>query len=339
MAAPLNEQVVVIVGASSGIGRAAAEKFAQAGAKLVLAARGEEALNTVAEEIRIGGGQVIAVPADIAYWPQVEAIARQAVEAYGRIDTWVNDAAVSQYGTVEDTPIEDIERVIDVNLMGTIHGIKAALPYMRRQGQGTIINIGSVLSQRSVPLQAAYCASKHGVKGFSEALRLELKRDYPDIHVTVVFPASINTPLFRHAKSDMGVRPMPIPPVYQPELVADAIVSAAVHPKRRVYAGDAAVIFSLSERISPALTDRIMMIGSWIFKTQKSKQPDDGQHSLYDPLPGSGSVHGDFGHLSIPSVWTRLFEMGSGWRRLLMPVALIGSAVVALFRRQGEASS
>lgn len=334
MGRPLQEQVVVITGASSGIGREAALKFGQAGARVVLAARNETALNEVAEEIRQAGGQAHVVPTDVSQWDQVRHLAQEAIGLYGRIDTWVNDAAASIYGTVEETEVHEIDRLMQTNLLGTIYGVKAVLPYMKEQAQGTIINLGSVVSQRAVPLQAFYSASKHAIKGFTEALWLELEREKTGIRVTLILPASVNTPFFNHARSKMDEQPMPVPPVYEPALAADAIVHAAQHPKRDVYVGGASMMFTILERISPALADRFMMIGSWIFRLQKTGQPDDGRDSLFNPSTGRGRVRGDFAHLTKPSMFTPVFEFLPAWIRVALPAMLAGGVYMLLRRRE-----
>ena len=333
MAPPLSEQVIVITGASSGIGRETARRFAQAGAAVVLAARNEQGLETVAQEIRRAGGRCHVVPTDVSSWEQVEMLAQEAVATYGRIDTWVNDAGVSIYATVEDTTPEEFEQLMRVNVYGTFHGSKAALNHMRVQGTGTIINIGSAMSARSLPLQSAYSASKHAVKGFTEALRMELRRDHPGINVTLILPASVNTPFFNHARSKMGVKPQPIPPVYHPKLIADAVVYAAEHARRDMHVGGASWMFVVLQRLSPALGDRVMKIGDWIWKQQKTDEPDDGRDALFSPVYESGRVHGDFAHLTKPSLYGRLVEMMPNWTRVAVPTA--AAAALVLLRRRG----
>lgn len=329
----LNEQVIVMTGASSGIGREAALKFGRAGASLVLAARNETALQQVASEIREAGGQAHVVVTDVSNPESVNALALQAISIFGRVDTWVNDAGVSVYATVEETSVEEIERIIQVNLLGTIYGIKAILPYMKQQGSGTIINIGSVASVRPLPLQAAYSASKHGIKGFTNALRMELQRERANIQVTLILPASINTPFFNHARSKMGVKPMPMPPVYTPELVADAIVMAAQTRKRDIYAGGAGWTFAVLERISPALADRVLMMGNMAFRLQKTNEPDDGQDNLFMRSTGEGRVEGDFAELTKPSLYTRLMEL-SPKAVVMIPAVVAGAVAVSGLRRR-----
>ncbi len=233
MSKPLSEQVVVIVGASSGIGRASALAFAARGAKVVCAASGTRALDTVVDEIRRAGGSAVAAPADIADPAAVRALAELAERQYGRIDTWVNVAAVGVWGRVEDVTAAEFERVMRVNFLGHVHGVHAALPALRRAGGGTIIGVSSVEGVRAVPLQAPYAASKFALRALYDCLRSELAQDGEPIAVTTILPASVDTPFFEHARSKLGVMVKPPPPVYAPEVVADSIVYAARHPRRR----------------------------------------------------------------------------------------------------------
>jgi short-subunit dehydrogenase len=278
------DQVVVITGASSGIGRATALEFAKHRASLVLAARNELALEEVAEAVKRRGARVLVVPTDVAESEQVNRLARAAVGKFGRIDCWINNAGVTEYATVEKTGVEEFERIIQVNLLGQFYGVKAALPYLKQQAEATIINVSAVLGERAVPLQAAYVASKHGVKGFTDALRLELKRTNPGIKVTLIVPASMNTSLFEHAPSKMGVKPRPIWPVYNPNLVAKAIVSAAERPRREIVVGQVGKLLLLLARLSPALVDWLMLLGDIIFKQQQTDLPPNSQDNLFAPL-------------------------------------------------------
>ncbi len=331
----IGEQVVVITGASSGIGRETAVRFGQQGASVVLAARNEAALEEAAKEVGRLGDKARVVVTDVAEWGQVNRLAQEAVERFGRIDTWVNNASTGGYGTVEEMSIEEIERIIRINLMGEIYGMKAALPHLRRQGQGTIINVASVLGERSVPLQAAYCAAKRGVSGFTEALRLELEHECSGIVVTLIVPSSINTPLFDHALSKLGVKPRPIPPVYEPKVVAEAILFAAEHPRRDIVVGGAGKMLAVGERISPRLMDRFMLMRGQMFKIQKTDQPDNGQDNLFKPMGGAGSTTGDFGQRSkSTSIYTRYLEQYPNRKRVLLGATAAGA--VALLRRVGR---
>ncbi len=331
----ISEQVVVIAGASSGIGRETAVQFGQQGASVVLAARNASALREVAGEVVRGGGDAHVVVTDLSDWEQVDRLAQEAVARFGGIDTWVNLAAIAGYATVEQMSVEEIERQVRVNLMSQIYGMKAVIPHMKRERQGTIINVSSVMGVRSVPLQAAYCAAKHGVKGFTESLRLELEHEKTGINVTLILPSSINTPLFAHARSKLGVKPMPIPPVYEPRVVAEAILFAAEHPRREIVVGGAGKMLTLMERLSPSLVDRSMLARGLIFRLQMTDQPDDGEDNFFAPLDGSASVTGEFGQGSkSTSLYTRHLEQYPRRKRALLAAATLGT--LALIRRVGR---
>jgi short-subunit dehydrogenase len=330
----LSEQVVVITGASSGIGRQTALDFGARGASVVLAARNETALHDVAQQIERTGGSAHVVPTDVSDPAQVERLGQEAVNRFGRIDTWVNNAAISAYATVEEMLPEEVSRIIDVNLKGQIYGCRVAIQHMRRQGQGCIINVASALAKRSILLQATYSASKHGIKGFTEALRLEMEREHTGIDVTLIMPASTNTPLFRHARSKLGVMPRPIPPVYEPSVVSEAILYAAEHPRRDVVIG-AGKMLTFMERMSPPLVDRYMLQGDRAYKQQVTNSPDDGLDNFDRPIEGTGSVTGDFGNESkSSSLYTRVLELHPTRKRALWAIVAIGA--LALARRAGR---
>jgi NAD(P)-dependent dehydrogenase (short-subunit alcohol dehydrogenase family) len=330
---PIEQQVVVITGTSSGIGRAAALAFGERGASVVLAARNAEAMQLVAEQIRAKGGEAHVVVTDVSIWQQVEHLANEALNRFGRIDTWVNNAAVNEHATVEQMTIEEIERIIQVNLMGQIYGMKAALAPMRRQRSGTIINIGSVLSTRAAPLHAPYVASKHGIAGFTDTLRMELMYERMPINLTLIMPGYIDTPLFINARSKLGVKPKPVPPVYAPEVVVEAILYAAEHPRRDMLVGGQAAFVNLLQRISPALVDRLMVMRGLMFEQQKTNQPDDGYDNLFQPTRGPGSIRGDWSECALPrSPYTRYLEFHPYRKGLL--VAALGWGLFRLARRQ-----
>src|SRR3712207_1113589 len=245
---PVEEQVVALMGASSGIGRGTALRFADRGAKVVVSARNEEGLNSLVDEIRGKGGQATAIPAEATEFEQVKAVADGAVEEYGRLDTWVHLAAVLLVASFEETTPEEFARVIDVNLMGQVYGAMAALPHIKREGGGALIHVSSMGAKRSIPLQSAYCASKHGIDGFLESLRVELKHEGWPISVTQVMPATINTPFFDKGRSKVGVKAVGIPPIYEPHTVADIILYAAENPARDLVCGGAAQALILNQR-------------------------------------------------------------------------------------------
>lgn len=324
---PLGEQVVVVVGASSGIGREIALQYGARGASVVVAARRGPALDDLVGVIEGRGGLGLAVPTDVAEWDQVEQLAGRAVDRFGRVDTWVTCAGVSIFGMLADVAVADISRVLQVNLMGHVHGIKAALPVMRRQHGGTIIGISSVLGVRAIPLQAPYCASKHGVEGLYESLRMEERRARSGVRVTTILPGPINTPFYDVARSTMGVRPAPIPPLYPPSAVAEAVLFAAVHERRRIIVGGTGAQLAALQRVSPALVDRVLSIGNQIFERQRKPEVDDGRSNLHHPA-GSAEVTGSYGHLSFGrSLYTRALAQHPARARSLLGAAAAGAAV------------
>jgi short-subunit dehydrogenase len=331
----LSDQVVVITGASQGIGRETALRFGAAGASVVVAARNDQALEELASEVGRLGGRAVTVVADVADHRHVERIGTVALERFGRVDTWVNNAAVSIYGTVEQVEPEEMERLVQVNLLGLMYGSKVAVTLMKPRGGGTIINVGSALSHRAIPLQAAYVASKHGVAGFSEALRLELMREDAAIDVVVILPSSINTPLFDFARSKLGVQPMPVPPVYAPAVVAEAICHAAEHGGREIVVGGWGKLLTVAQWLSPSLLDRYMLQGGRAFEQQKTDRPDDLRDNLFEPSTGPGSTTGQFAAGSKESsLYTRHLELHPVRKRA--SVLTLGVVFAALIRRIGR---
>lgn len=298
---PLNQQVVAVVGASSGIGRATALKLAAKGAKLVLSSRSLPGLTSLMTEVMDLGGEAMIVPADVADFNQVKAIADKAVEYFGRLDTWVHAAATGVLARFEEITPEEFKRVIDVVLMGQVYGAKAALPHLKREGRGALIHITSVEARRAIPLQSPYSAAKHGVEGFLEAMRVELQHDNIPVSVTNIMPSVINTPYYNKAKSKLGVKPTGIPPYYDPELVADAILYAAEHPTRDMIVGDSGRVVDLLQKISPQFMD--LALKTIAFSGQRTQEPkSETDNNLYDPATEAyDRVDGDFNNLVIPS--------------------------------------
>src|ERR671916_1055587 len=287
---PIENQVAVVMGASSGIGRETAFRLAKRGAKVVVAARSEAGLRSLEEEIRRLGGEARAVVADVSEFEQVEAVAQSAVEEYGRLDTWVHLAAAGLFAPFDQTEPEEFKRVVDVNLMGQVYGAMAALPHIKREGGGALVHVSSMGAKRSIPLQSAYCASKHGIDGFLEALRAELRREGAPVSVTQVMPATINTPLFDKVRTKLGVRPVAPPPIYQPGGVADAIPYAAEHPARDLVVGGAARAVMTGQQISPRLLDALLeRFGFEVHYTDEPKSEDDPDN-LFEPVRGLDTV-------------------------------------------------
>jgi NAD(P)-dependent dehydrogenase (short-subunit alcohol dehydrogenase family) len=326
------EQVVVITGASSGIGRACALAFGKRGAAVVLAARNAEALNHVAGEIAAAGGRAHVVVTDVALWPQVQHLADVAVRQFGRIDTWINNAAVNEHASVEQMTIEELDRIIQVNLMGQIYGMKAALGPMRRQKSGTIINMGSAVSTRAVPLHAPYVASKHAIAGFTDSLRMELMHEKMPITVTLIQPGFIDTPFFHNARSKLGAQSRPIPPIYAPEVVADTVLFAAEHPRRNLVVGGQAAFAIFLDKLSPGLLDRLMVARGAAFRLQKEDRPDDGYDNLFEPSRGIGAVNGTWSDQALrSSFYTKHIECYPNRKRMLW--AALGAGLLLLARR------
>ncbi len=301
---PINQQVVAVVGASSGIGRLTALQFAKRGAKVVVAARSQPGLDSLVKEIQQAGGEVTAIAADVAVFEQVKAIADKAVEVYGRLDTWVHLAATGVLATFDNITPEEFKRVIDVNLTGQAYGAMAALPHLKREGRGALIHISSVEARRSIPYQSPYSASKHGVEGFLESLRVELKHEGIPISVTNVLPSVINTPYYNKVRTKLGVKPTGVPPYYQPDLVVKAILYVAEHPTRDYIVGDIGKIVDLLQRLSPELMDAILLAIGFRFQRTNEPKSEDAADNVFEPIdPSEGydRVEGDFGNLTIPN--------------------------------------
>lgn len=324
----LSDQVIVITGASSGIGLVTARLAAQREARVVLNARNEEALRQVADEINAQGGQAIYIVGDVAKLEDVQRIADEAIQHFGGFDTWVNNAGVSIYGPVLDQPLEDHRRLFETNYWGTVNGSMVACEHLRKQG-GALINIGSVLSDVAIPIQGTYCATKHAVKGYTDALRLELEQEGAPISVTLIKPSAIDTPYTRHAKNLMPVEPQNPPPVYAPDLVAEAILHCAEHPERDLYVGGGGKMLAEAGHLVPRLTDKMME--AMMFDVQKSdrQKPPARADSLYAPSKDGEERGGYPGHVAESSVYT------NAAKHPLITVSIVaglGLAVLAAWR-------
>jgi NAD(P)-dependent dehydrogenase (short-subunit alcohol dehydrogenase family) len=296
-------QVVVVTGASGGIGRASAVAFGARGARVALLARGEVGLEAAAEEVRGAGGEALVVPVDVADQDQVLRAAAQVEDAFGPIDVWVNAAFTSVFAKFMDIRLEELRRVTDVNYHGYVHGTRAALERMLPRDRGTIVQVGSALAYRGIPLQTAYCGSKHAMQGFHEALRVELLHDRSNVRVTMVQMPAVNTPQFSWVLSRLPRQAQPVPPIYQPELAARAVVYAADHPRRREYwVGGSTAATLAANAIAPGLLDRYLARTG--FESQQTADPRDPEQpeNLWQPADGEQGrdfgAHGIFGDRS-----------------------------------------
>jgi NAD(P)-dependent dehydrogenase (short-subunit alcohol dehydrogenase family) len=300
MVASGTTQVVVITGASAGVGRATAIEFARRGARIALLARGESGLAGAARDIEAAGGRALAIPTDVADDEQVERAAQIVEERFGPIDLWINNAMVSVFSPVMEMTPDEFKRVTDVTYLGTVHGTLAALRRMRPRNRGAIIQVGSALAYRGIPLQSAYCAAKHAVQGFTESLRTELMHDRINIHLCMVQLPALNTPQFRWTKSRMPNKAQPVPPIYQPEVAARAIAWASQNRKRELYVGYPTLRAIWGNRFAPWYADRVLAKTG--YKSQQTNEPEDPgrPHNLWKPVPGDHGAHGVFDRRAWP---------------------------------------
>jgi len=328
----LSEQVVVITGASSGIGLATAREAARRGARLVLVARNEEALRELVAEIRAGGGEAIHVVADVGRHGEVEGVVRAAEAHYGGFDTWVNNAASGVYGRLVDVAMDDHRRLFETNFWGVVYGSLEAARHLSARG-GALINVGSALSDRAIPLQGMYVASKHAVKGFTDALRTELREAGAPVAITLIKPGSIDTPFPQHAKNYLDEEPTLPPPVYAPERVAEAILHCAETPTRDLIVGGGGKLISALGQRAPGLADKLMGTQGF-FNQQKSGRPArEREGALYTPTFGLEERGNYAGHVRQASLYTQAALRP----RLAGALALgAGLTVVLLLKRSGR---
>jgi NAD(P)-dependent dehydrogenase (short-subunit alcohol dehydrogenase family) len=298
---PLSQQVIVITGASSGIGLVTARMAARQGAKVVVAARNAPALHRLAREIEEHGGQALSVPTDVTHDNDVRRLCEAAVRRFGGFDTWVNNAGVSIYGRIEEVSLEDQRQLFETNFWGLVYGSKVAVEHLRHRG-GALVNVGSVLSDRAIPLQGMYSASKHAVKAFTDALRMELEHDGLPVSVTLVKPSAINTPYTSHARNYLGAEPQNPPPIYAPELVAKAILRAAQVPTRDVVIGGGGRAITMAGVYAPRLIDKVM---EWtMFGLQKTDRPSSGSRDALFHAGEDLHEEGDYaGHVRRTSTY------------------------------------
>jgi short-subunit dehydrogenase len=329
----LNKQTIVITGVSSGIGLVTARAAAKRGARLVLAARNERALRQLADEINGAGGEAIYVAADVGKEGDVRRIAETALQHFGGFDTWINNAGVSIYGKLMEVPLEDMRQLFETNFWGVVYGSRFAARHLRAHG-GALINIGSTVSDRAIPVQGIYSASKHAIKGFTDALRMELEADDAPVSVTLVKPGSIDTPFPHQAMNYLEAEPTLPPPVYAPEVVAEAILHCAEHPEREVFAGGGGKALSVSEKYMPRLTDKVMELT--MIEQQKSDQAPRPReaNNLYNAFSSLKERGGYEGHVAESSLYTK----ASLHPLLTTAIALGAGLAIAAWWRSGQSN-
>ncbi len=308
---PLREQVILVTGASSGLGRAVARLAGARGAKVVVTARNQEALGNCVGEIEQAGSEALAVPADVTDQAQVQAVVDAAVERFGRIDTYVANAIVTVYSEVDRLEPDELRRVWEVNFFGVVYGYWAALPHLRAS-RGTFLHVSSALAYRGIPLQAAYCSSKAGLRAFLESARVEEQKLRSGVAISLVLPGAINTPQFDRDRQKMGYQPQPVPPIYQPEPFAEATLHCAEHPVRELPISWGAQKLLWGQKLSPRAGDWMLRRIGWKSQHTNEPKPVDSPDILFDTLPGDPGARGRFDDQARGStLWTRL--------RLLLP--------------------
>jgi NAD(P)-dependent dehydrogenase (short-subunit alcohol dehydrogenase family) len=328
-------EIVVITGASAGLGRAIVREFARQGAYVALLARSKERLDDAAAEVREMGGRALVIPLDMADAEAVERAAAQVEETFGAIDVWVNNAMVTVFSPVDEMKPDEYRRVTEVTYLGYVHGTMAALKRMKPRNQGTIVQVGSALAYRAIPLQSAYCAAKHAVKGFTESLRSELFHAKSDVNVVMVEMPALNTPQFRWSRSRMPRLAQPVPPIFQPEVGARAVYWASHHTRRDLWVGWPAVKAILGERVIPSWLDRYLGTkAGW--EAQMLDEPDrhDRPDNLYEPVSGHQGAHGAFDGRSkahSTEVWLDTHRKGV----LAAAAAGVGLATALVLSRRG----
>jgi len=325
----LRDKVIVVTGASSGVGRAIARAAGAEGAKIGLIARGIDGLEAAAREIDAAGGESLVLPLDLADARAVEIAAAHVVAEWGRIDVWVNDAMVSVFAPITETKPDEYRRVIEVNYLGTVHGTLAALRHMLARDSGLIVQIGSALAYRSIPLQSAYCASKAAVRGFTDSLRSELIHRKSKVQVTMLQLPAVNTPQFEVVRNKLGKHGRPVPPIYQPEVIARAFLYAIERPSRELWIGWNTVKAIVGQRLFPGILDRYLAKKAWAAQVTDLLPPTHTDN-LGAPLAGDRGAHGSFDHearSSSVALWLRTHR----WVALL-GFAMLGVLFLAIAR-------
>jgi NADP-dependent 3-hydroxy acid dehydrogenase YdfG len=301
-------QVVVITGASAGVGRAIAQRFGASGARVALIARGIDGLRGAEDEIVRAGGEAMVLPLDVADAEAVDAAADAVVARWGQIDVWVNNAMVSVFAPIAETTAAEYRRVTEVTYLGYVHGTCAALRHMRPRNAGTIIQIGSALAYRSIPLQSAYCAAKAAVRGFTDSLRCELAHDGSAIQLSMLQLPAVNTPQFEVVRNKLGKHAQPVPPIYQPEVIARAVEYAVAHPSRELWIGGSTIKAIIGQRVIPGFLDRYLARHGYDGQVTSALPPTHADN-VDEPLPGDRGAHGSFddrSRTSSAALWLRM---------------------------------
>jgi NAD(P)-dependent dehydrogenase (short-subunit alcohol dehydrogenase family) len=326
-------KVIAVTGASAGVGRAVVRRFARDGARLGLIARGKERLEAAGAEVEQLGGEALALPLDVADAAAVDDAAGQIEDRFGPLDVWVNNAMATVFAPVRDTTPDEFRRATEVTYLGAVWGTMAALRRMLPRDRGTIVQVGSALAYRSIPLQAAYCGAKSAIRGFTESLRTELLHDGSNVHLTMVELPAHNTPQFSWSRTKMPREPQPVPPIFQPELAAEAVAYAASHRRRELVVGWPALKAIYGEKVAPGLLDRYLARNA--YDAQQTDEPLDGERpgNLFEPVEGDFSAHGRFDDQAKPR--SLLFELDRR-RRPIAVAAGLGAIAAALFSRNGK---
>jgi NAD(P)-dependent dehydrogenase (short-subunit alcohol dehydrogenase family) len=302
----LAEQVIVVTGASSGVGRAVARLAGEQRARVVCAGRNGDGLAGAVREIEEAGGQALAVELDVAVEDECHQLVERAVDAFGRIDSFVRSHMVSVYGEVGELQADELRRVMDVNFLGSVYCFKAVLPHLK-EARGTFIDFNSALAYRGIPLQAPYCASKAALRTFLESARVELQHEGAGVDVCVLLPGAINTPHFDRVRQKLGLQPRPVPPIYQPEVFAEVVLHCCEHPYRELPIGWGAQKALWGQKLSPRLGDRVLRRNGWRSQTTGEPKPVGSPDNLFETLPGDPGAHGRFGDQARPrTAWTTL---------------------------------
>lgn len=332
-------EVVVITGASAGVGRATARAFAQRGARIGLLARGRDGLEAARREIEAAGGQALALPVDVADAKAIEAAANAVEESFGPIDVWVNNAMVSVFSPVKDMTAEEFRRVTEVTYLSYVYGTLAALNRMLPRDTGVIIQVGSALAYRGIPLQSAYCGAKHAIQGFTESLRCELLHDGSKVRVAMVQMPALNTPQFSWVRSRLARKPQPVPPIFQPELAAEAIMWSADHDRPELYVGWPTVKAIVGNKIAPRLADWYLARTGYEAQQTDIPASPDRPDNLYQPLPGDHGAHGEFDARSRCMSWQFWLTKNRRWVGMLAAAVVTLATIAKLEERNGGTRS